>query len=161
MIEVVFGIFLCSFTCSHISKCQFQCFRLWCYLQMNDCIGAKWFPKHCHSHDKVYMYISQVPNSAKSLVGSDQFIWSVSIITRHFYHFLLNFGKYLWKTLTWLSSSFPGISQQHSTEQMERRAMPQSHLLGYSMIHMAIDDGYSILSLSLASSTLIHIHTHT
>ena len=57
---------------------------------------------------------------------------------------------------------FPGISHQPRqpdprAEQMERRTVAHSHLLGYSMIHMATDDGYSTLSHSGQHQT----HTHT
>ena len=58
---------------------------------------------------------------------------------------------------------FPGISHQPRqpdprAEQMERRTVAHSHLLGYSMIHMATDDGYSTLSHSGQHQT--HTHTH-
>lgn len=63
---------------------------------------------------------------------------------------------------TFVPSSEQPAAQKHPknprAEQMERGAVAESHLLGYSMIHMATDDGYSISPRPTARRNT-HIHT--
>lgn len=55
----------------------------------------------------------------------------------------------------------PDTSYKPGAEQMERGEITQSHLLVCSMIHVAADDGYSPLSLSISLSLSLFLSLST